>query len=341
MDTFVTLSTLARERKMSFIVITGAFGFIGSCFVQYLNDLGIDNLVLVDDFKTSEKWKNLRKKRFQELVSRERVFSFLSGKEKSIEAIVHLGACSNTLEKDGDFLLENNYRFSIRLVEIALKEKIPFVYASSAATYGDGKHGFSDDESLLYRYEPLNLYGFSKHLFDLWLYEKQKLDQVVGLKYFNVFGPNENHKGMMASMVYKMAHKVKNEGVIQLFKSTEPHLYKDGEQLRDFIYVKDVVKMTYLLLEEAKKGKASGIFNIGRGEAVTWIRLAKALFRALDKKVCINYIDMPKEMVKGYQNYTKADMEKFLKICPSFSFTEIEDSVEDYVKNYLLQDARW
>ncbi len=326
---------------MRFIVITGACGFIGSCFVRHLNDLGIDNLILVDDFKNSEKWKNLRRKRFKELISKEKVFSFLEGKENQIEAFVHLGACSDTLEREGDYLLENNYRFSIRLVEMALKEKIPFVYASSAATYGDGKLGFSDQESLLYQYEPLNLYGFSKHLFDLWLYEKKKLDQVVGLKYFNVFGPNENHKGRMASMVYKMAHKVKEEGTIQLFKSTEPHLYKDGEQVRDFIYVKDVVKMTYFLLQQRKKKKASGIFNIGRGKAVTWNSLAKALFKALGKKVSLEYVDMPEEMVKGYQNYTKAEMGKFFRLAPSFSFTEIEESVDDYVNNYLIREERW
>jgi ADP-L-glycero-D-manno-heptose 6-epimerase len=326
-----------------YIVITGAAGFIGSGVVRYLNDKGLHNLILVDDFKTSIKWKNLVGKQYIDLISRYQIFDWLKGKEDQIEAFIHLGACSDTLEKDGNYLVENNYRFSTRLAEYAINNDHRFIYASSAATYGDGKLGFTDDVSALINLQPLNMYGYSKHMFDLWLYREKLLDKVVGLKYFNVFGPNENHKGRMASMIYKMTEKVLQDGEILLFKSNDPEKYKDGEQLRDFIYVKDAVKMTCDLLEKSFKD-VSGIFNIGRGEAVTWNRIAEALFKALGKKPNIKYIPMPEELSKHYQNYTRADMTKTLSLYDGTtkpSFTPIEEAVDEYVNDYLLQDARW
>lgn len=319
------------------IVVTGAAGFIGSGVVRHLNDLGKTHLLLVDDIKESEKWKNLVGKRFYDFVSRYKIFDYLKGRENEIGAFIHLGACSNTLEKNGDYLMENNYRFSRKLAEIALKHNKKFIYASSAATYGNGTLGFLDDHSALGRLQPLNLYGYSKHLFDLWLEQEKVLHQVVGLKYFNVFGPNENHKGEMASMIYKMAGKVQKDGLIQLFKSTEPDKYADGEQVRDFIYVKDAVRMTCAFLDKA----AGGIFNIGRGEVVTWNRLAKALFKALKKPASINYIEMSPQLAKQYQNFTCAEMTKFRKLFPNFTMTSVEDAVDEYANRYLLPEARW
>lgn len=322
--------------KKTLIVVTGAAGMIGSGVARHLNDLGQSNLLLIDDLEHADKWKNLVGKQFVDILSKKALFSWLQGKEDSIEAIIHLGACSDTMETDADYLLENNYRYTIDLAQWALRAGKRFIYASSAATYGDGSLGFSDDESKLLSLRPLNMYGYSKHLADLWMQKQNVLDKVVGLKYFNVFGPNEHHKERMASMVYKMTQKVIHEGTIQLFKSNDPK-FGDGEQCRDFIYVKDAVKMTCDLL---KHPKICGIFNIGQGYVTTWKQLANALFKALGKAPSIEYIDMPLSLSKQYQNYTCADMHKFQKQIPTKT-TSIEDAVCDYVQEYLLKDARW
>ncbi len=326
--------------KDKIMVITGASGFIGSCVVRYLNDLGYFNLVLVDDLK-NDKWKNLVGKKFIDLIFKEDLFRFLKEKKAQIKAIVHLGACSSTICKDPNYLFENNFRFTQKLCEYAIENGQRFIYASSAATYGNGKMGFSDDENLLDTLKPINMYGYSKHLFDLWAKNQNILDKIIGLKYFNVFGPNEDHKNEMSSMIYKMTKNIQKEGKIYLYKSNDPKNYKDGEQKRDFIYVKDAVKMTCLLIQDSFEGR-SGIFNIGSGKATTWNELATALFNALNKKVNIEYIDMPKELEKQYQNFTQADMTKFQKIYKDkFETTPIQDSVNDYVQNYLLKDKRW
>jgi ADP-L-glycero-D-manno-heptose 6-epimerase len=322
--------------RNAMIVITGAAGMIGSGIVRYLNDHGFYHLLLVDDLGETEKWKNLVGKRFSDFVSRHQLFEYLPRFEAEIAAVIHMGACSDTEEKNGDYLLENNYRFSIRLAQWTLSCNKRFIYASSAATYGNGLLGFSDAEELLEQWRPLNMYGYSKHLFDLWMKRTGGLKKTVGLKYFNVFGPNEYHKGRMASMVLKMMNKVKNEGVIHLFKSTDPS-YQDGEQRRDFIYLKDVAQMTCRFLENS----VSGIYNIGRGKAVTWKHLAHALFAALDKPVNIQYIDMPASLAGQYQNYTCADMRKYLSIFPDISFTGIDAAVREYVLDYLLESSRW
>ncbi|MBS0628076.1 MAG: ADP-glyceromanno-heptose 6-epimerase [Verrucomicrobia bacterium] len=331
-----------KKYEVPLVIVTGAAGMIGSCVVRRLNDLGNTHLILVDDLDTTDKWKNLLGKKFIDIIPSSQLFPFLEGREKEIKAFIHLGACSDTLEKNGAFLMDNNYRYTVRLAEYALTHHIRFIYASSAATYGDGKKGFSDDHSLLQELRPLNLYGFSKHLFDLWAQREGVLDRVVGLKYFNVFGPNENHKAHMASMVYKMCPVVQDKGVLRLFQSSEPLLFKDGESSRDFIYVKDAVQLTCDFLEN----DLGGIFNIGSGVPTTWNALAKAVFHALDKPVQIEYIPMPEDLKKQYQNYTCADMTKLIQArkqlklgsCCQFS---VEEGVCDYIQNYLLKDVRW
>ncbi len=321
------------------IVVTGAAGFIGSCTVKYLNDKGYNNLLLVDDIKKTEKWKNLLNKQCVDLISRHDLFKWLEGNGDKVSAFIHLGACSDTMESDGDYLMENNFRYTVRLAEFAVKHDKRFIYASSAATYGSGSLGFHDDHDALENLKPLNLYGFSKYYFDLWAKQQGLLDKIVGLKYFNVFGPNENHKGRMASMVYKMVPIVQKEGVIHLFKSSEPSLFADGDQCRDFIYVKDAVRMTCDRLDD----DLCGIFNIGSGKTTTWNTLAKAVFNALDKPVNIKYTDMPEGLVGQYQNYTRAEMDKYLQRTghPAPCDFTIENAVQDYVRNYLLKDERW
>jgi ADP-L-glycero-D-manno-heptose 6-epimerase len=320
------------------IVVTGAAGFIGSGVVRHLNDQGCTALLLVDDLKKSQKWKNLVRKRCVDLISKHALMEWLQGRQEQVRAFIHLGACSDTLEADGDYLMENNYRYTVRLAEYALTHGKRLIYASSAATYGDGALGFSDDHERLDQLKPLNLYGYSKHLFDLWAKEQGVLDQIVGLKYFNIFGPNENHKGRMASMVFNKLPEAQQKGVVRLFKSSEPERFADGGQCRDFLYVKDAVKMTCGFLHT----NASGIFNIGRGQPTTWNALASALFKALEVPGRIEYFDMPADLVGQYQNYTCADMNKYLCAHGSdpFSFT-VEEGVIDYVRNYLVKDERW
>jgi len=323
--------------KNKSIVITGAAGFIASCVVRHLNEQKITDLILVDDIERSDRWKNLQNKKFLDLISKNELFTFLEKRREEVSAIIHLGACSDTLETDGNFLMENNYRFSVRLAEYAIPSRIRFIYASSAATYGDGFLGFRDDHASLDLLKPLNLYGFSKHLFDLWLKRRGFLDRVVGLKYFNVYGPNESHKGHMSSMVYKMFPKAKKEGVIQLFQSSEPHRFADGDQCRDFIYVKDAAAMTCQFLEN----DLCGIFNIGLGQPTTWNTLAQAVFKAMDIQPQIEYIPMPENLKRQYQNYTCADMEKYYKSAKIAPLYTVDTAVKDYICNYLLQDERW
>lgn len=290
-----------------YIVVTGGAGFIGTNVVRLLNERGYTNIIIVDDLRHSSKWHNLVGLKYVEFVSRYDLFDFLHGREKDVEAFIHLGACSSTTEDDGDYLMENNYRYSIDLAEFALDHGHRFIYASSAATYGDGSQGFSDNHDGLDNLRPLNLYGLSKHMFDLWLLRQGVLDDVVGLKYFNIFGPFESHKERMASMVYHMKNQINKEGVVRLFKSSEPDKYPDGGQVRDFLCSKDAAAMTCSFLEN----DLGGIYNVGRGETNTWNDLAEAVFKALGKETKIEYIPMPKDLLGKYQNYTCADMSKW------------------------------
>lgn len=321
---------------MDRIVITGAAGMIGSGVVRHLNDMGNTSLILVDDLGNTEKWKNLLGKHFIDLVSPSKLFEYLEGRENEIQAFIHLGACSDTTETNADFLIENNFRFTVRLAEIALTWNKQFIYASSAATYGDGKLGFSDDEDMLEELRPLNMYGFSKHLVDLWMKRRGVLNRVVGLKYFNVFGPNESHKAHMSSFIAKTFATAKNEGNVSLFKSNDLANFAHGEQSRDFIYLKDAVRMTCAFLGK----NIGGIYNIGHGKATTWNQMAQYLFDALQKRAHITYVDMPETIRYQYQNYTCARMDKFTHIF-SNSGTPICEAVREYVSDYLLSSTRW
>ena len=243
-----------------------------------------------------------------------------------------MGANSSTTEKDADHLFSNNYLYTKELAQYSLEKNIRFIYASSAATYGDGSLGFDDDDNKLETLRPLNMYGYSKQLFDLWAKKNDAFDKIVGLKYFNVYGPNEYHKGDMRSVVHKAFEQIRDTGKVKLFKSLNPK-YKDGEQLRDFIYIKDAVDMTLFFLD---KPNVNGLFNLGTGKARTWNDLVTAIFKSLNKPVNIEYIDLPEHLRDKYQYFTEAKMDKIKKAGFNSPITSLEDGVADYVKNYLL-----
>jgi ADP-L-glycero-D-manno-heptose 6-epimerase len=316
------------------IIVTGGAGFIGSSLVRRLNELGESKIIIVDDLGTDEKWKNLVPLKFVDFVHKDDFISMVLDREFPFEtdSIIHMGANSSTTEKDADHLFSNNYLYTKELAQYCLEKNIRFIYASSAATYGDGSLGFDDDENKLGTLRPLNMYGYSKQLFDLWAKRNGAFDKIVGLKYFNVFGPNEYHKGDMRSVVHKAFEQVRDTGKVRLFKSLNPK-YKDGEQLRDFIYIKDAVKMTLFFID---KPDTSGLFNIGSGKARTWNDLVTALFEAMNKPVKIEYIDLPQHLQDKYQYFTEANIVKIKKAGFTTSTTSLEEGVADYVKSYLL-----
>lgn len=317
------------------IVVTGGAGFIGSAIVWRLNTLGNDNIILVDELGTTDKWKNLVGLKFQEFIHKDDFISAVINDDFDfpLQAIIHMGANSSTTEKDADHLMSNNYLYTQELAKYCLSRNIRLIYASSAATYGDGSLGFVDDESKLETLRPLNMYGYSKQLFDLWAKKNKVLDKIAGLKFFNVYGPNEYHKGDMRSVVHKAFEQVRDIGKVKLFKSLHPN-YKDGEQMRDFVYVKDAVDMTLYFLEHPEK---NGIFNVGAGNARTWNDLVTALFNAVGKAVNIEYIDLPENLREKYQYFTEANLSKIRSAGYSESTITLEDGVSDYVKNYLLK----
>jgi ADP-L-glycero-D-manno-heptose 6-epimerase len=311
------------------IIVTGAAGFIGSNLVEELNRRGRQDLLLVDNLGTDEKWKNLVGLRFDDLVAPAQFLDLMARDAlPAAQAVVHLGACSSTTERDAAFLLENNYRFTRTACEWALARGARFVYASSAATYGDGSQGYSDDLAAVPSLRPLNMYGYSKHLFDLWALGNGLFDRIAGLKYFNVYGPREAHKDDMRSMVHKAFGQVLSRGWIELFQSDRPE-YPDGGQKRDFVYVRDAVDATLFLVEHPETG---GLFNCGTGKARTWNDLARAVFKALGRPVDIRYIEMPAKLRGKYQYFTQADMAKLRAAGYDAPFLDLEEAVADYVR---------
>ena len=318
------------------IIVTGGAGFIGSAIVAGLNARGIDDILIVDMLGSDEKWKNLRKLRFADYLEIDDFLEMLAVGEINwpVETIFHLGACSSTTETNCTYLVDNNYGCSKLLANWASEADIRFIYASSAATYGDGSQGFSDDHDSLDKLVPLNMYGYSKHLFDLWAKRTGILENIVGLKYFNVFGPNEYHKGDMRSFVHKAFGQIGLRGKVGLFKSYNTD-YADGEQVRDFLYIKDAVDMTLFFMDNPKLG---GIYNIGTGIARDWNSLAGATFAAMGKESNIEYIEMPENLVDKYQYFTQADISKLRKAGYKKETMVLEDSIKDYVQNYLQKD---
>lgn len=320
-------------------ILTGGAGFIGSAFLAWLNNHGIEDVLVVDELSTGSSWKNLIGKRFTDYVHKDEFLNLIKAGNfrNKIKAVIHLGACSATTEKDVDYLMRNNFHYSCHMAELALARGARFLYASSAATYGDGSLGYDDKDELTPQLRPLNPYGFSKVLFDSWVLKQKLSDRVCGLRYFNVFGPNEYHKGDMRSVVHKSWEQIKANGSVALFKSHRPD-YKDGEQKRDFIYVKDCAEvMGYLLTNH----KINGIFNLGTGTARSWNDLVSAVFKALGKPTKIEFIEMPGHLKNQYQYFTEAKMQKLSKAGCSLPSTVLEAAVTDYVTNYLEKDNQY
>lgn len=319
------------------IVVTGGAGFIGSAIVWKLNQDGKANIIIVDELGKDEKWKNMVGLKYEEFVNKlEFIEQILDDVVPyNIEAIIHMGANSSTTEKDADHLMDNNFHYTKELAKYCVEKNIRFIYASSAATYGDGAFGFDDDELLIESLRPLNMYGYSKQLFDLWAKRNSILDRIVGIKYFNVYGPNEYHKADMRSVVHKAFEQIRDTGKVKLFKSLNPK-YKDGEQMRDFIYVKDAVDMTLFFLNNQDK---NGLYNVGAGKSRTWNDLVTSLFKAMGKPVNIEYVDLPSHLAEKYQYFTEANLSKIMDAGYKQTTTLLEDGIADYVKNYLFKNS--
>ncbi len=320
------------------IVVTGGAGFIGSAVVWKLNNEGIDDIVIVDNLGFSDKWRNLVDRRYAEYLHKD-TFRTMVLEDRvpfPVEGIIHMGACSSTTQRDAEYLMENNYRYSRILAEWAVKKSLRFVYASSAATYGDGSCGFSDDDRISGTLHPINMYGYSKQLFDLWVLKNQLERTLVGIKFFNVFGPNEYHKSDMRSVVHKSFGQIMETGKVRLFKSHRPD-YGDGGQQRDFVYVKDCVDALWWLYEQRT---VAGIFNLGTGCARTWNDLVRAVFSAMNRDTCIEYTDMPEDIRNQYQYFTEASMNKLREAGYRVPFRSLEESVSDYVTHYMLPGDR-
>jgi ADP-L-glycero-D-manno-heptose 6-epimerase len=341
------------------IVLTGGAGFIGSCFLRKLNDNKFTNIIVVDRLGMGEKWKNLVGKRiygfidkdvFRESIKTNKSFETLfqwrkqvsvpSGKNESLNTIIHLGACTDTTEEDADYVVDNNFNYSRELGQYCAEHNIRFIYASSGATYGKGDVGYSDRE--FYNLKPLNIYGLSKQFFDEWVIANKLDEKFCGLKFFNVYGPNEYHKGEMTSVAYKAFRQIEVTGKVHLFKSYNPD-YRDGEQKRDFIFVKDVVEVMWKIFQD---DSYSGIYNLGTGKARSWNELIECVFNAIKIEPVIEYIDMPEKLMEQYQYYTCADMTKFEKVWQNkfgtkFQFTELEDGVNEYVNDYLMKEWKY
>lgn len=318
------------------IILTGAAGFIGTNMLIELNNAGCDDVLVVDEVKQTTKWQHLVGLGFRDYLHKDDLWQWLDRNPNTgLDGVVHLGACSDTREPDFDFLVRNNVQYSQRLWQLCSQRGVPFIYASSAATYGDGKNGFSDDHNLIAKLRPINAYGYSKHMFDLWaIRQKECPPNWAGLKFFNVYGPFEDQKVGMASVIYHAYRQIQENGNVKLFKSYIPE-FKHGEQLRDFIYVKDVVAAVKFFLDARVD---SGLYNLGTGQARTFYDLASSVFAALDKPVNIEYIDMPQDVRAHYQYFTQADVSKLREFGFVKEFTSLEDGVQEYVTSLLAND---
>lgn len=324
------------------ILVTGGAGFIGSALVWALNQRGHTNIVITDFLGSDEKWKNLVPLKYADYIEAD-VFRRRIAENPTaygrFDAVFHLGACSATTEKNAAYLIDNNYAVTKELAVWSMAQDARFVYASSAATYGDGAQGMDDQGEDLHRLRPLNMYGYSKHLFDLHAQREGWLKRIVGVKYFNVFGPNEDHKGDMRSLVNKAYQQILATGRVQLFKSHKPE-YRDGEQMRDFLYVKDAVEMTLHFADSERGRAATGLFNLGSGEANTWLTLTRAIFAALSRPEQIDFIDMPEVLRGKYQYYTRADISKLRRTGYTRAMTPLGQAVRDYVQNYMVRGQK-
>ncbi|MHC4584460.1 MAG: ADP-glyceromanno-heptose 6-epimerase [Planctomycetota bacterium] len=318
------------------IIVTGGAGFIGSALIAALNKRQITDILVVDELGTDQKWKNLRNLSFADYVEKDDFLEMVIANKlnSSLEAVFHLGACSDTTETNASYLIKNNYEYSKLLAQWATADNVRFIYASSAATYGDAEAGFKDDLEKIDILKPLNMYGYSKQLFDLWAQRAGLLKSIAGLKYFNVFGPNEYHKADMKSFVLKAFEQINATGIVHLFKSYKPE-YADGEQLRDFIYVQDAVEMTLFFYDNPQ---THGLFNIGSGKARSWNDLVKAVFAAMNKKPKKEYIEMPETLRSQYQYYTEADITNLRKAGFDKEITTLENGIKDYIQNYLQKN---
>lgn len=340
--------------KESNIVVTGAAGFIGSCLVGFLNEQGYNNLVLVDEFERLDKVPNLKGKKFTQKIERDQFLELLTLNQQVFDFIFHIGARTDTTEFDYSVHEKLNVEYSKKVWEYCTKNKVGLVYASSAATYGAGELGYDDNHDLPYKLQPLNPYGISKNEFDKWaLQQKEQPPFWAGLKFFNVYGPNEYHKARMASVIFHSFNQIKSNGKVKLFKSHRPD-FKDGQQLRDFVYVKDVINVCYWLMEQYVSSESSvvsndlsttltthyspltsGLYNLGTGKARSFEDLVKATYAGLDKEPVIEYIDMPEDIRDKYQYFTEANMQKLRDAGYTNEFYSLEEGVEDYVRNYL------
>jgi len=335
------------------IVVSGAAGFIGSCMVEYLNQNGYENIIIVDDFGVEEKRKNWESKKFISAVERQSLFEWLQINNPKISSFIHLGARTDTTEFNYDIHEELNVEYSKNVWHYCVQNNIPLVYASSAATYGSGDFGYDDNHELPYKLQPLNPYGVSKNEFDKWaLQETFQPPFWAGLKFFNVYGPNEYHKGRMASVIWHSFNQIKKDNTVKLFKSHRPD-FKDGQQLRDFIYVKDLVNVIFWMMEETFQVSrfsfeetddqlifnsqiTNGLYNLGTGTARSFEALVNATFAGLDLQPNIQYVDMPLDIRDKYQYFTEANMQKLKKAGYSKEFYSLEKGVDDYVRNYLV-----
>ena len=320
------------------IVITGAAGFISSCLVAHLNELGYKELVLVDDFSRPEKKANYENKTFKDLVDRKDFIQWLDQNQRFTQFVIHLGARTDTTEFDKEIFDELNLNYSKDVWNKCVKYSLPLIYASSAATYGLGEHGYEDNHDISENLKPLNPYGNSKNDFDIWALQQEKKPFFwAGLKFFNVYGPNEFHKSRMASVIFHTYNQIQKTGEMRLFKSHVPE-YKDGEQLRDFVYVKDVAKVITFLMESRKQ---SGLYNLGTGQARTFYDLAANTFKALGLEPKIGFVDTPEDIRGNYQYFTEANMSKLLNAGYKDGFMTLEEGVEDYVQNHLVDTKIW